>query len=87
VSEVLARTPHIAPASPCFVIGVEHGVAAARADQLRAGPAVRKLADRFVREVLGANVPREDAAAAAVMAAWTVLGGDEPTDRYGAARR
>jgi hypothetical protein len=58
-----------------FDLGVEHGAAAARADQLRARPAVRKLADRFVREGLGANVPREDVAAAAIMAAWSVLGG------------
>src|SRR5882672_2764387 len=58
-----------------FDLGVEHGGAAARADQLRAGPAVKKLADRLVREALGANVPREDVAAAAVMAAWAVLGG------------
>jgi hypothetical protein len=57
-----------------FDLGVEHGAAAARADQLRSGPAVRKLADRLVREALGANVPREDVAAAAVMAAWAVIG-------------
>jgi hypothetical protein len=57
-----------------FDLGVEHGAAAARADHLRAAPAVRKLADRLLREVLGANVPREDVAAAAVMVAWAVLG-------------
>jgi hypothetical protein len=56
-----------------FDLGVEHGMAAARANVLRAGPAVRKLADRLVREALGANVPREDVVAAAVMAAWAVL--------------
>jgi hypothetical protein len=58
-----------------FDLGVEHGAAAARADHLRAAPAVRRLADRLVREALGANVPREDVAAAAVMAAWAVVGG------------
>jgi hypothetical protein len=57
-----------------FDLGVEHGIAAARADQLRAGRAVKKLAERLVREALGANVSREDVAAAAVMAAWAVLG-------------
>ena len=56
-----------------FDLGVEHGAAAARADQIRSGPAVKKLADRLVREALGANVTREDVAAAAVMAAWAVL--------------
>jgi hypothetical protein len=56
-----------------FDLGVEHGIAAARADQLRAGRAVKKLADRLVREALGANVPREDVAAAAVMAAWALV--------------
>jgi hypothetical protein len=61
-------------AAAYFDLGVEHGVAAARADQLRAGRAVKKLADRLVREALGADVPREDVAAAAVMAAWAVLG-------------
>jgi hypothetical protein len=56
-----------------FDLAVEHGAAAARADQLRAGPAVKRLADRLVREALGANVPREDVAAAAVLAAWAVV--------------
>jgi hypothetical protein len=56
-----------------FDLGVEHGAAAARADVLRSRPAVRKLADRLVREALGANVAREDVAAAAVMAAWALL--------------
>jgi hypothetical protein len=62
-----------------FDLGVEHGIAAAREDQLRAGPAVTKLADRLVREALGANVPREDVAAVAVMAAWAVVGGKTAT--------
>jgi hypothetical protein len=56
-----------------FDLGVEHGVAAARADVLRAGPAVRKLADRLAREALGAKLPRGDVAAAAAMAAWAVV--------------
>jgi hypothetical protein len=58
-----------------FDLGVEHGVAAAMADVLRSGPAVKKLADRLVREALGATVSHEDVAAAAVLAAWAVLGG------------
>ena len=56
-----------------FDLGVEHGAAAARAHQLRAGLTVRKLADRLVRKTLGANSSREDVAAAAVMAAWGLL--------------
>jgi hypothetical protein len=57
-----------------FDLGVEHGAAAARADVLHARPAVRKLADRLVREALGANVPRGDVAAAAVLAALAMIG-------------
>ena len=43
------------------------------ADELRTTPAIRTLADRLVREALGANVSREDVAAAPVMAAWAVF--------------
>jgi len=38
-----------------------------------AGQTVMNLADRLVREALNANVPLEDVAEAAVMAAWAVF--------------
>jgi hypothetical protein len=71
--EALGRITSLSNAA-YFDLGVVHGTASARASQLRAGPAVRKLADRLVHEALHANMPREDVAAATVMAAWVVLG-------------
>ena len=69
-----------------FDLGVEHGVAAARADQLRAGASAKKLADRLVREALGTNVSREDVTAAAAMAAWSLLGKNAGRDTHPSSR-
>jgi hypothetical protein len=58
-----------------FDLGVEHGVAAARANALPgASKAARAIAERVVREVVGTGVARGAAVEAAVLAAWAVLG-------------
>ena len=62
-----------------FDLGVELGVAEARQRRLRGERTVKQLAARLVREALAANVARKDASAAAVMAAWIVLGGKRAT--------
>jgi hypothetical protein len=59
-----------------FDLGVEHGVAAARANALPgASKAARAIAERLVQEVVRTGVARGVAVEAAVMAAWAVLGG------------
>ncbi|MBC7173320.1 MAG: hypothetical protein H5U40_12855 [Polyangiaceae bacterium] len=57
-----------------FDVGVEHGLAAAHANEL-AEPRrrVRNLAQHLLREALASGLPREDAAAAAVLASWSLL--------------
>ncbi len=70
---VLSRLTDLRQAA-YFDLGVEHGVAAARAQQLKAGRSVEKLAAQLVREVLVSDLPREQRAAAAVLAAWAMIG-------------
>jgi len=54
-----------------FDAGVEHGTAAARADEAKGGSrAVRRLAERLVVEALRGGVTRDEAAAAAVLVGW-----------------
>lgn len=57
-------------------VGVEHGIAAARANAL-ATPSknIRALAKRVVQEVLRTGVARREAVGAALVAAWAMLGG------------
>lgn len=58
-----------------FDVGVEHGLAAVHANEL-AEPRqeVRALAQRLLREAMASGLAREDVAAAAVLAAWSLLG-------------
>jgi hypothetical protein len=57
-----------------FDLGVEHGIAAARANQLPgASKSARAIAAHLVREVLGMGVTQRVRAEAAVLAAWAVL--------------
>jgi len=62
-----------------FDVGVALGAAAARADQIPSRSAVRKLADRLIREAIVTNTPREDVATAAVMAVWAAIRGRTAT--------
>jgi hypothetical protein len=58
-----------------FDAGVEYGIAAARLHGLSgASKTVRALADRVLRELLATSVGHEDAARAAVAAAWALVG-------------
>jgi hypothetical protein len=58
-----------------FDLGVEHGVAAARANALPgASKAARAIAKRLVQEVVRTGVAREVAVEATVLAAWAMLG-------------
>ena len=58
-----------------FDAGVEHGIAAAMADELKTNrDEVKKLARKLLREALSSGVRREDAASAAVLVAWSLLG-------------
>ncbi len=58
-----------------FDAGVEHGAAAARAEATKGGRrAVRKLAERLVVEALRGGLERGETAAAAVLAAWAMIG-------------
>lgn len=59
-----------------FDAGVEQGIAAARANALaRPGKNVRALAERVVQEMLRTGVARREVVAAALVAAWSLLGG------------
>ncbi len=59
-----------------FDAGVEHGAAATRAEASRGGSRiVQRLAARLVVEALRGGVAREEAAAAFVLAAWAMSGG------------
>jgi len=58
-----------------FDLGVEHGLAAARANQLPgASKSARAIAERLVRQVIGTGVARDDAVRAAMLAAWGLAG-------------
>lgn len=58
-----------------FDLGVEHGLAAARAEELEESRReVTHLAERLVREALSSGLGPEAAASAAVLAAWSLLG-------------
>lgn len=58
-----------------FDIGVEHGLAAAHANEI-AEPRrrVRALAQHLLREAMASGLAREDAAVAAALATWSLLG-------------
>ncbi len=57
-----------------FDAGVEHGAATARSEAARGGGRlVRRLAERLVVEALRGGLAREEAAGAAVLAAWTMI--------------
>jgi len=59
-----------------FDAGVEHGAAVARAEAARGGSReVRRLAERLVVEALRGGLERNEAAAAAMLAAWAMSGG------------
>ena len=61
-----------------FDLGVEYGIASARAHGLgRPSKTVRALSQRIVQEVLRTGVGRPEAAGAAIVAAWALLGGKE----------
>jgi hypothetical protein len=60
-------------------LGVEHGIAAARANQLPgASKQARAIAEQVVREVVGTGVAPHVRLEAAVLAAWALL--DRTTD-------
>jgi hypothetical protein len=57
-----------------FDLGVEHGIAAARANALPgASKAARAIAEKLAQEVVWTGVAREIAVEAAVLAAWGML--------------
>ena len=59
-----------------FDLGVEHGVAAARANALPgASKAARAIAERLAQEVVRTGVAQHVRVEAVVLAAWAVLGG------------
>jgi hypothetical protein len=63
-------------ASPARDLGVEHGIAAARANQLPgASKSARAIAERIVRDVVRTGVAPRVRVEAAVLAAWAMLGG------------
>mgnify|MGYP007112196200 CR=1 FL=1 len=58
-----------------FDLGVEHGLAASFGDELNESRSeVRKLAERLLRDALSSGLAPEEAASAAVLAAWSLLG-------------
>jgi hypothetical protein len=58
-----------------FDLGVEHGIAAARANQLPgATKSARAIAEHLVREVVGTGVAPRVRVEAAVLAAWALAG-------------
>jgi hypothetical protein len=72
--EALGRLTSLQQAA-YFGLGVEHGIAAARANALPgASKAARAIAERRAQEVVRTGVAREIAVEAAVLAAWAVLG-------------
>lgn len=58
-----------------FDVGVEHGLAAAHANEI-AEPRqrVRALAQHLLREAMASGLDREDTAAAAALVTWSLLG-------------
>lgn len=58
-----------------FDLGVEHGLAAAHANELtEPRRQVRALAQRLLREAMASGLAREETAAAATIATWSLLG-------------
>lgn len=58
-----------------FDVGVEHGLAAAHVNELaEQRRLVKDLAQRLLREAMASGLQREDAAAAATLATWSLLG-------------
>ena len=67
-----------------FDLGVEHGLAAAHANELsEPRRRVRALAQRLLREAMASGLAPEDAAAATTLAAWSLLGRLRPTRQRG----
>lgn len=59
-----------------FDVGVSHGFAACSANELRTKRAgIERLAWDLIRRAMGSGLARQDAAAAATMTAWSLLGG------------
>jgi hypothetical protein len=60
-----------------FDLGVEHGIAAARATVLAGGrESVNALAQHIVKEILRTGARREDAVGALIVAAWAIMNGN-----------
>jgi hypothetical protein len=58
-----------------FDLGVEHGIAAARANAVpAASKSARAIAEHLVREVIGTGVAPRVRIEAAVLAAWALVG-------------
>ena len=58
-----------------FDLGVEHGVAAARANQFPgASKSARAIAEHLVREIVGTGVPPRTRIEAALPTVWAVVG-------------
>jgi hypothetical protein len=58
-----------------FDLGVEHGIAEARANALHgASKSARAIAEHLVREIVGTSVAPSVRVEAAVLAAWALLG-------------
>jgi hypothetical protein len=58
-----------------FDLGVEHGIAAARANQLAGGSkSARAIAEHVVREVVWTGAAPRDRIEAALLASWALLG-------------
>ena len=71
-----------------FDLGVEHGIAEARSAGIQGRRRViEHFAARMVTGALGTNAAREDAVAAAILAAWAVLGGKTGTQVVSARER
>ena len=85
--ELLARITDRRQAA-YFDLGVEHGIAAARADQLPgASKAARAIAEHLVREVVGTGVAPRVRVDAAVLAAWALAGSAPQLPRLNARGR
>jgi hypothetical protein len=58
-----------------FDVGVEHGLAVAHANELdEPRRRVKELAQHLLREAMASGLEREDAAAAASLVTWSLLG-------------
>ena len=73
--ERLSNEVHLDREALHFDLGVEHGLEVAHAEELAGSRrAVRDFTQHLLREALASGLQREDAAAAAVATAWSLLG-------------